>query len=415
MSKKCVKCGHPLPEDASFCPHCTAIQVEKEEIRTPRRWKKKALAVVAVLVVLAGVGFVFSLYHKPKVYEANGLIVYPDQDHSYKLLVTYSEPDGLAGQAQGDRTDLLADGLDSALPCQLYVLNEETGEVAWEEFTKKVKSCEVETVPQENSKKLEYMEPIHDENFPNAAYVSTLHFMADTGSNDIFWKLTMKNGDTISLKTRLTIEKQEVVTYRPEDVPMETTEELNALLASIENEVSSDTPVYLYLPAVTYDGEVTFGDHVWQIFGSADGDAATTFTGTVNVNGKNGNYGIMSGIRFEGSSGIGLNVNCFVLLSWCSFSGWDIAAIARDGAWVSASDCTFTNNGTALELNTSIAYGSSPSYLNNTFTGNGTAVSIDRVPGNEILNFAGSTFSGNGTDIENKAGHPVDTANAVFE
>ena len=138
-------------------------------------------------------------------------------------------------------------------------------------------------------------------------------------------------------------------------------------------------------------------------------------TGTVNVNGKNGNYGIMSGIRFEGSSGTGLNANCFVLLSGCSFSGWDIAAIAQDGAWVSASDCSFTNNGTALKFNTSMAYGSNPSYLNNTFTGNGVAVSIDRLPGSEVLNFAGSIFSENGTDIENKAGHPVDTANAVFE
>ncbi|MBD9014913.1 MAG: zinc ribbon domain-containing protein [Lachnospiraceae bacterium] len=415
MSKKCVKCGHPLPEDASFCPCCTAVQAEKQEIQTPRRWKKKALGAAVVLLILAGAGAVFSMYHRPVAYEANAQIVYPDKDHSYKLLVTYSESDGMAGQAQGDRTDLLADGLDSALPCQLYVLNEETGEVAWEEFAEKVKFCEVETVPQENAKKLEYMEPAHDENFPNAAYVSNLHFMADTGSNDIFWKLTMENGDTISLKTRLTIEKQEVVTYRPEDTPMETTEELNTLLASIENEVSSDTPVYLYLPAVTYDGEITFGDHVWQIFGSTDGDAATTFNGTVHVNGKNGNYGIVSGIRFEGNSGTGLNANCFVLLSGCSFSGWDIAAIAQDGAWVSASDCTFTDNGTALKLNTGIAYGSSPDFLNNTFTGNGTAVCIDRLPGNEILNFAGSIFSGNGTDIENKTKHTVDTSNVVFE
>ena len=96
MSKKCVKCGHPLPEDASFCPHCTAIQVEKEEIRAPRRWKKKVFVIGVVLVFLAGVGFAFSLYHKPKVYEANARIVYPDQDHSYRLLVTYSEADALA-------------------------------------------------------------------------------------------------------------------------------------------------------------------------------------------------------------------------------------------------------------------------------------------------------------------------------
>ena len=28
MSKKCVKCGQPLPDNASFCPHCTAVQTE---------------------------------------------------------------------------------------------------------------------------------------------------------------------------------------------------------------------------------------------------------------------------------------------------------------------------------------------------------------------------------------------------
>ena len=43
MSKKCIKCGHPLPDNASFCPHCTAVQMEKKEVKTPRRWKKKML------------------------------------------------------------------------------------------------------------------------------------------------------------------------------------------------------------------------------------------------------------------------------------------------------------------------------------------------------------------------------------
>ena len=414
MSKKCVKCGHPLPEDASFCPHCTTIQVEKEEIRAPRRWKKKVFVIGAVLVFLAGVGFAFSLYHKPKVYEANARIVYPDQDHSYRLLVTYSEADALAGQAQGDRTDMLADGLDSALPCQLYVLNEETGEVDWEEFTEKVKSCEVETVPQENSKKLEYMEPVHDENFPNAAYVSDIMYTSDSGTNDILWTLTMKNGDTISLSTRLTIEKQAAVAYFSEDVPMETTDDLKTLLASIEEEVSSDTPVYLHLPAVTYEGDITFGNHVWGIYGSKEGNAETTFTGTVSMRGLNGNYAEMSGIRFEGNSGTGLNAYCLVLLSQCTFEGWDTAALAQNGAWVNASACTFTNNNTALIFNTSSAYGTAPSYLNNTFTGNGTAVCIDSLPGSEVLDFAGSIFSGNDTDIDNKAEHPVDTARAVM-
>ena len=75
---------------------------------------------------------------------------------------------------------------------------------------------------------------------------------------------------------------------------METTEELNALLASIEEEVSSETPVYLHLPAVTYDGDIVFGNHVWGIYGSSDGDDVTTFTGTVSLRGLNGNYAEMS-------------------------------------------------------------------------------------------------------------------------
>ena len=51
----------------------------------------------------------------------------------------------------------------------------------------------------------------------------------------------------------------------------------------------------------------------------------------------------------------------------------------------------------------------------NTFTGNGTAVCIDSLPGNEVLDFAGSTFSENEVDIDNKIGHPIDTAKAIFK
>lgn len=39
MSKKCIKCGEILPDDASFCPHCTTVQTEKKEIKAPRKWR----------------------------------------------------------------------------------------------------------------------------------------------------------------------------------------------------------------------------------------------------------------------------------------------------------------------------------------------------------------------------------------
>ena len=66
-------------------------------------------------------------------------------------------------------------------------------------------------------------------------------------------------------------------------------------------------------------------------------------------------------------------------------------------------------------VTSSTSYGSAPNYLNNTFTDNGTAVCINNLPGTEVLDFAGSIFSGNDTDIDNKAEHPVDTAKAAFQ
>ena len=94
MSKKCIKCGHLLPENASFCPHCTAVQMEKKEVKTPRRWKKKTLMVLGILAVVAAVGTLISLHHRPQTYEGSAQIVYPDKDKSYKVLLTFSEGDG---------------------------------------------------------------------------------------------------------------------------------------------------------------------------------------------------------------------------------------------------------------------------------------------------------------------------------
>lgn len=415
MSRKCVKCRQLLPDDASFCPHCTAIQNEKKEIKTPRRWKKKAMIIVSAAALAAACGLAFFLYHRPQVYEGGAQITYPDGGKSYKVLLNFNEGDGMLGRAQGERTDTMAEGMTSALPCQLYALDQETGELLGEEFAEKIESCTVDTKPSEGSLKMEFLEPEYNESFPNAVYVADIIYTADNGSNDIVWTLDMKNGDTISLSTRFTVEKQRAVAYFPDDAPMETAEELQAFLTSIEEELPSGTPIYLHLPAVTYEGDISFGDYIWGIYGDSQGDDVTTFTGTVSMKGINGNYADIRSVDFRGKSGIGLDAYCLVTLTDCSFDGWDTAAIAQNGAWVNAVDCTFTNNKTALKFNSTFAHGTSPVYGDNLFTGNGTAVCIDSLPGNEVLDFIGSTFSGNEIDIDNKAEHPVNTINAIFE
>ena len=89
MSKKCIKCGEILPDDASFCPHCTTVQTEKKEIKTPRKWRKKAVIGVAVLAVAAVIGIAFSIYHRPKTYEGGAQITYTDKGKSYKVLLSF--------------------------------------------------------------------------------------------------------------------------------------------------------------------------------------------------------------------------------------------------------------------------------------------------------------------------------------
>ena len=74
MSKKCIKCGQPLSDNASFCPHCTAVQKEKQEIKAPKRWRKAAFGATAVVVLLAAVGVAFSLHHRPKSYEGGAQV-----------------------------------------------------------------------------------------------------------------------------------------------------------------------------------------------------------------------------------------------------------------------------------------------------------------------------------------------------
>ena len=91
MSKKCIKCGQPLSDNASFCPHCTAVQKEKQEIKAPKRWRKAAFGAAAVVVFLAAVGAAFSLHHRPKSYEGGAQVVYKDKGKSYKLLLNFSE------------------------------------------------------------------------------------------------------------------------------------------------------------------------------------------------------------------------------------------------------------------------------------------------------------------------------------
>ena len=51
----------------------------------------------------------------------------------------------------------------------------------------------------------------------------------------------------------------------------------------------------------------------------------------------------------------------------------------------------------------------------NTFASNAIAVLLEHAATPVVLDFSGSHFTGNGTDIENRCGQPLDISQAIFE
>lgn len=383
MGKKCKNCGAELSEEASFCPYCATVQTKKQTAKPPRRWRKRAVfGLMAVLCLAAAVSVVL-LTHRPETFEGGAEVIYTEGGDVYHVLVSFSAADGVVKNGQPEVSSELADGMESAFPSQLYVYKEETDEEVWEEFLQKVESCSVETVPQDGAAAMTASEPVHNESFPYAALASDITYAANCKTNEIVWTMQMKNGDTIRLRHKIHVTKQEAVSYFPEETPMDTAEELQALLTAIEQEVETETVVCLYLPPVTYDREISFGNHTYRVYG--------------------------------GSGGTGINAYSCALLSNCTLTGWDVGAAAQNGAWVGAVDCIFEENGVGLKFDTMHSSGSAPSYPGNRFARNGVGIAINHLPGHEVLNFSGCTFSQNGCDIENEAGHPIDTSGADFE
>ena len=70
--------------------------------------------------------------------------------------------------------------------------------------------------------------------------------------------------------------------------------------------------------------------------------------------------------------------------------------------------------GVGLHFNSKEGSANHSLYNDNTFRDNGTAVVLEQVPTDLALNFIGSVFEGNGTDIDNRCGQPLDLSRAEF-
>ena len=412
MSKKCMYCGAQLPEDASFCPHCAQSQIVKTETVPPHLWRKKALIVSVCLAAAAVIALVCFLASRPQIYEGGATVVYTDQDGAYELLVAFHPDDIANNRPIREKTVSLSTNEFSNMTVMLGIY--QNGEIAdTEAFFGKVESCTLEALPNENGA-LTLSEPTYNTNFLPAARESDITYSGESGTNQLVWTLSMKNGDTIRLKQTFEVIPLIHQIYTPEDTPLDTMEDLKALLERINREVPADTIVDIYLPPVTYTGELTMVSRAVNLYGNMDGSGRTVFTGTLSVNTDNPSNVMLFDLDFEGSGGTGLSATASVYMGGCSFSGWDIGAVALDGGMIGVERCEFRNNGVGFKYNSVVYHSFNSVFPDCVIQDNDIGVQFARLEGTITIDFVGSVFSGNRIDIDNQAGYSIDTAKAIF-
>ena len=414
----CHHCGAELPEGAAFCPRCETAQQSKRSVHAPRPWRRKAAICALLLLVLLGVLLLRRWAdNRPQTYEPGAAeLLYEDGGVTYHLLLSFYSVDGIPEPQEENRATVAptADGSRSACPSQLYVYDEATGENCRESFWGKVASATVETVPMGNSQTMEHTGAVRDDpRLPYSLASTEVIYEVEDGSNEVRWTLTMRNGDTLVLRHYLSIQKIATLSYRAEDVPMGTAEELQALLDQIDATVADNIEVTLYLPAVTYDRPISM-NHSCCLLGSLEGE--TVFTQPITIHdGKGAVVSFQNLIFAGGGTGTALATGQAVYLYHCLFENWEVGIAALDGSWATPQDCTFRNNGVGFRMDTWTHSYSSPSYLRNRFEGNGTGMAIEGLGGDWVLDLAGCVFTGNGIDIENRVDYALDLSQATFE
>lgn len=411
----CPHCGAPLPEEASFCPHCARSVKEREDVSTPRHMTRRALYSALIVLAVLTLALVLWLRSRPQVHD-NGTaeVIYTSDGVTYQVLAGWIND-------RFDPADQVIQPVDDVdmlytFPQCLYINYPESGANAKDEFMEQVEKVTAAFVETDSQELPWYCdEPIPREDYiPEAALVSSIHFYAGSGRGTLQWTVEMKNGDVIRLYQTMESQIMERYLFTPEDTPLDTVEEVQALLDSLE-EITGGSDlniVEIHLPPVTYDGGVTIPRDV-NLYGAEEG-GRTTFTGPVRVTGWAQGLSWLYDLDFVGSGdGVGFSTSNRAFLIGCRISGWRTGVLMQDNL-VDAFDCTFENNETALHFNADTGSFSDGRYMRDVFRNNGTAVLLERMPTEELISFPESVFSGNGTDIDDRCGQALDLSEAVF-
>ena len=439
-TKKCIRCGAALPEEAAFCPCCTASQIHRRTISvtppTTRRnqWWIGALAALAALALPVGAALWSSTPQAETLPPEDTLPLTVSRESEGgaetrygELCQTYYEGEdgqlyhvfaafspGIDGSStmRGYCSGLLEPGCTDTGPLTLFVEEAASGRNGRDSFSALLEDWSVTVTAPDGGERCTLSDPTFD-------YISTtdaMLYQEMTGTsacadNEIVWTLRMKNGDVVTVRQGVTFGTKTVVEYHWEDTPMNTAAELQALLDDITAAAKAEEAVYLYLPAVTYDAPVSV-DSPMTLVGHQEG---TTFSATLTANATEQDDWTepvvkLRSLTFSGAGGTGANACGPVYLRGCRFTGWGVAAQALDGGWIFCrEDVRFDRNAVALRLNSNFSISCGANINNTSFTRNGVALQLERIPGERMgLMLDYCTFYGNEADIENPRGYTVE-------
>lgn len=420
--KACPHCGAPLPTEASFCPYCAKSVTRREALAPPRRMPGRVFFRVLPLIFAAVLAAALWWSGQPRVYDNGGPeVLYSLNGQTYQLSIAYADT---PAQPSVDRYTTLPLDFDARYPSLLYTNYADTGENAAGEFLPQVERVTAEIAQDgaaHDTFRVSCTPPAREADYvPGAAsitYVDSYLWKAGEYEARLAFTVHMKNGDALRVWQTQRFQSIATYTYTPEDTPLNTTEELQALLDEIGRTVKEDADIEIRLPPVTYAGELTLDTLAVNLYGSVDGAGRrTAFTGPVRLDYPGGKISCFEGIDFLGQGGgTGIFAVSRLHLTGCRLSGWDTAVYCDETSWVNACQCTFADNGIGLHMNNALMNVSDDRYMDNLFQNNGTGVLLEQLGVDLPLQFSGTRFSGNGTDIDNRCGQPLDLSEAVFE
>ncbi len=420
--KACPHCGKPLNENASFCPYCAEPINVRNEVCPPRRTPRRALysALLILLAAALAAALALWLHTRPRSYDAGGPeAVYPDQDGAFHLCFSKEEEPPVPVPQNRYYSEL---NYPYRYPVRLYVTQGEDGTLLTDEFMKNVASITAEINCSDAYVSVTCTEPQqHNEFYPNAAAVIFVDYSIVTPGEheaELVCTITMNNGDVIRLRQNQQYPSISTYRYTAQDAPMDTIQELQDFVDGLTAVTNEADQIYLYLPPVVYEGGLSITERSVSLCGSTGSDGQrTTFTGTIQAAYRRGILEL-DGIDFLGSGqGVGVRASesARVHLTNCRVAGWETGFLADASGWIVATETVFEDNGVGLCFDAEQGSVSDNFYLNNTFRNNGTAVLLERVPSDTPLKFPDTLFTGNGTDIDNRCGQPLELEEAIFQ